>query len=189
MMTKITAPPPAVPSEAIDGVYTVPIRAFSDERGQFMETFRSQWFPQVSWEKLQNNRSDSRAGVLRGLHYHFHQVDYWYVPKGIIRAAMVDLRPSSPTYRSTSVLEIGEGHNIGVFIPVGVAHGFYALTDCTLMYIVNNFYDSTDERGVAWDDPALLLDWGLHGQAAPTLSPRDQQNRRLVDIPADELPR
>jgi dTDP-4-dehydrorhamnose 3,5-epimerase len=178
---------PAVASSVIEGVYTVPIRAFADERGQFMETFRTHWFPHVNWDRMQNNRSDSKAGVLRGLHYHFHQVDYWYVPKGIIRAAMVDLRPSSPTYRASQVIEIGEAHNTGVFIPVGVAHGFYALTDCTLMYIVNNFYDSTDERGVAWNDPSLNLDWGLNG-VEPVLSPRDQTNRLLRDIPADELP-
>lgn len=183
--TKISSP--AVPSTQIEGVYTVPIKAFADDRGRFMETFRTAWFPQVKWDKIQNNRSDSKAGVLRGLHYHFHQVDYWYVPKGVIRAAMVDLRPSSPTYKATQVLEIGEEHNIGVFIPVGVAHGFYALTDCTLMYIVNNYYDATDERGVAWDDPDLQVDWQLNG-ATPLLSPRDVTNRRLKDIPANELP-
>lgn len=187
MTIPAVAPSPLRPSDTITGVYTVPIRSFTDERGAFMETFRSEWFPHIGWEKIQNNRSDSKAGVLRGLHYHFHQVDYWYVPRGIIRAAMVDLRPASPTHLASQVIEIGEDHNIGVFIPVGVAHGFYALTDCTLMYIVNNFYDSTDERGVAWDDPTLKIDWGLNG-IAPLLSPRDQTNRRLSDIPADQLP-
>jgi dTDP-4-dehydrorhamnose 3,5-epimerase len=178
---------PTIPSTVIADVYTVNIKAYADERGRFMETFRQAWFPQVSWDKIQNNRSDSKPGVLRGLHYHFHQIDYWYVPKGIIRAAMVDLRSSSPTYRATQVIEIGEEHNTGVFIPVGVAHGFYALTECTLMYIVNNYYDASDERGVAWDDPDLGVDWGLNG-TIPVLSPRDQGNRRLRDIPANELP-
>jgi dTDP-4-dehydrorhamnose 3,5-epimerase len=187
MTVKPLTTSPSLPSQVIEGVFTVPIRSFADDRGQFMETFRTHWFPQVSWERMQNNRSDSKAGVLRGLHYHFYQVDYWYVPKGIIRAAMVDLRPTSPTYRASQVIEIGEDHNIGVFIPIGVAHGFYALTDCTLMYIVNNFYDSTDERGVAWDDPDLRIDWGL-GSTRPVLSPRDETNRKLADIPLDELP-
>jgi dTDP-4-dehydrorhamnose 3,5-epimerase len=106
-------------------VYTVPIRAFEDERGRFMETFRREWFSQVKWDKVQNNRSDSKAGVLRGLHYHLHQVDYWYVAWGVIRAAMVDLRRSSPTYRAAATIEMGETNNIGLFIPVGV-HGFVA---------------------------------------------------------------
>jgi dTDP-4-dehydrorhamnose 3,5-epimerase len=179
--------PPVQPSSLIDGVYTVPIRVFEDERGRFMETFRRSWFPWVDWDKLQNNRSDSKAGVLRGLHYHHYQIDYWYVPKGTIRAAMVDLRPTSPTYRARQILEIGEHNNVGVFIPIGVAHGFLALTEATLMYLVNNYYDGgKDERGVAWNDPDINLDWGV---ATPLLSPRDQQNRFLRDIPPEELPR
>lgn len=184
-----STPSPAVPSPLIAGVFTVTIRAYSDERGRFMETFRKEWFPQVNWDKFQTNRSDSVAGVLRGLHYHFYQVDYWVVPKGSIRAVMVDLRPHAPTFRATQVIELGEEHNLGLFIPTGVAHGFYALTDCTLMYIVNNYYgDGSDERGVAWDDPALGVDWGL-ADRTPILSQRDRENRRLADIPAEQLPR
>lgn len=184
-------PHPLLTPTTIEGLYTVNLRIYSDERGRFMETFRREWFPQVNWDRMQNNRSDSRTGVLRGLHYHFHQVDYWYVAKGIIRAAMIDLRPNSPSFRAVHTMEMGvdgdERLNVGAFIPVGVAHGFYARTDCTLMYIVNNYYDASDECGVAWDDPTLGIDWGLTG--APLLSQRDQLNRRLGDIPADELPR
>jgi dTDP-4-dehydrorhamnose 3,5-epimerase len=174
-------------SERIDGVLMVTVKAYEDERGRFMETFRRSWFPWINWDKMQGNRSDSKAGVLRGLHYHFWQIDYWYVPKGTIRAGMVDLRPNSPTYRVTETVEIGETNNRGVFIPVGVAHGFVALTDATLMYFVNNYYDGgKDERGVAWNDPDINLDWGVQ---MPLLSQRDQQNRFLKDIPPDELPR
>jgi dTDP-4-dehydrorhamnose 3,5-epimerase len=183
----LPADSPAIPSEKIHGVYSVPIRAFEDERGRFMETFRRSWFPWVDWDRLQGNRSDSKPGVLRGLHYHHLQVDYWYVPNGMIRAAMVDLRPSSPTYMATQTLEIGDTSNVGVFIPVGVAHGFVALTDATLMYMVNNYYDGgKDECGVAWNDPDINLSWGI---TAPLLSPRDQKNRFLRDIPRDELPK
>lgn len=177
--------PPAHPADAIDGVYTVALKIHEDERGRFMETFRREWFPQVDWNRIQNNRSDSKAGVLRGLHYHFHQVDYWYAPRGTIRAGLADLRPSSPTYLATMAIELGEANNIGLFIPVGVAHGFVALTDCTLMYLVNNYYDGADELGVAWDDPQLRLDWGVEN---PLLSDRDRNNPRLTDIPAERLP-
>jgi dTDP-4-dehydrorhamnose 3,5-epimerase len=177
---------PGQRSQHIDGVFLVSIRAFEDERGRFMETFRREWFPWVNWDRIQGNRSDSKAGVLRGLHYHHHQIDYWYVPNGRIRVGMVDLRPSSPTYKVTQTLEIGDDYNMGVFVPVGVAHGFYALTDATLMYMVNNYYNGgRDENGVAWNDPTINLDWGV---TEPLLSPRDQLNRFLKDIPADELP-
>lgn len=178
---------PVRESSQIAGLYTAPIRAFADERGQFMETFRLEWFPQVSWARFQTNRSDSKAGVLRGLHYHHRQVDYWYVPRGLVRVGLADLRPTSPTYRATQTLEIGDDNNLGVFIPTGVAHGFVTLTDATLTYIVNQYYDGgIDENGVAWDDPDLAVPWGYD---APILSPRDQQNPRLRDIPADKLPR
>ena len=95
-----TQPVPTSPiqeSAQIAGLYTVHIPVFADERGRFMETFRVEWFPQVSWARLQTNRSDSVTGVLRGLHYHHHQVDYWYVPRGSVRVGLADLRPSSPT--------------------------------------------------------------------------------------------
>jgi len=173
----------------IEGVYVVTIKAFEDERGRFMETFRREWFPHVNWDPIQCNRSDSKAGVLRGLHYHHHQIDYWYVPRGVVRVGMVDLRPNSKTYKVTHTMEIGEKHNFGVFIPVGVAHGFYAITDASLTYMVNNYYGKgEDENGVAWNDPELNLDWGLNG-AAPILSGRDQQNRFLKDIPLDQRPK
>lgn len=186
MTLNLVANPLARESQKIAGVYFVTIKAWEDERGRFMETFRREWFPWVDWERLQGNRSDSRAGVLRGLHYHHHQIDYWYVPKGTIRVGMVDLRPSSPTYMATETLEIGEADNLGVFIPIGVAHGFLALTDATLMYMVNNYYNGgVDENGVAWNDPDIRLDWGV---SQPLLSPRDQQNRFLRDIPPENLP-
>ncbi len=183
--TRIIAPVRA--SEKIEGVYLAPIKAFEDERGRFMETFRREWFPWINWDRIQCNRSDSKAGVLRGLHYHHHQIDYWYVPRGTVRVGMVDLRPSSPTYKVTLTMEVGEVNNTGVFIPIGVAHGFLALTDATLMYMVNNYYDGgKDENGVAWNDPDIALNWGT---TTPLLSPRDQKNRFLKDIPADELPK
>lgn len=184
-MTDQIAPVAAL--DAIDGVYTAQIRAFEDERGQFMETFRREWFPWVDWSRMQSNRSDSKAGVVRGLHYHFNQIDYWYVSRGTIRAVLVDLRPSSPTAMHTLMLDIGDTNNIGLFIPVGVAHGFAALTDCTLTYIVNNYYDGgKDEYGVLWNDPQLGVDWGV---TDPELSPRDLQNPLIDDIPTAHLPR
>lgn len=178
---------PAHPSDSINGVYMMPLRPYQDERGLFMEMFRREWFPWVNWDKLQNNRSDSKAGVLRGLHYHHKQVDYWFALRGVIRVGMADLRPSSPTFRATQVLEIGETNLLGVFIPSGVAHGFVALTDATLLYTVNQYYDGgLDENGVMWNDPDLGVAWNYD---SPILSARDLTNPYLRDIPADKLPK
>ena len=174
-----------VESSLIKGVKFAKLRPFEDERGRFMETFRTAWFPERSWDIIQTNRSDSKAGVLRGLHFHHRQVDYWYVVKGTIRVALADLRPSSPTHLATQTVEIGDDNQVGVFIPTGVAHGFVALTDATLTYIVDNYYDGGDENGVAWNDPDLAIDWGV---AEPILSNRDRNNARLADIPPDQLP-
>jgi dTDP-4-dehydrorhamnose 3,5-epimerase len=172
-------------STVIDGVQFVKLTVFDDERGQFRETFRQEWFPQRRWDKLQSNMSQSKAGVLRGLHYHFEQVDYWVVSAGKIRAALYDLRPGSPTYRRAQTIEMGREQQIGLFIPVGVAHGFVSLTDATLIYFVDNYYTGLDEFGVAWNDPTLGIAWGIE---APLVSPRDAANPFLRDIPAARLP-
>jgi dTDP-4-dehydrorhamnose 3,5-epimerase len=180
--------PEITESECIAGVYVVKLRPFADERGRFMETFRKEWFPQRTWEIVQTNRSDSKAGVLRGLHYHDQQVDYWIVLRGHIRVGLADLRRSSPTHLRTQTLEMDEGSALGLFIPVGVAHGFLALTDATLLYIVDNYYEGgQDEHGVAWDDPDLCIEWG--NSTAPVLSPRDATNPRLKDTAAEILPK
>jgi dTDP-4-dehydrorhamnose 3,5-epimerase len=80
---------------------------------------------------------------------------------------------------------MGNDRNVGLFIPIGVAHGFLALVNSTLTYLVNEYYDGADELGVAWNDPDLGLDWGIE---EPVLSPRDLRNPRLRDIPPDLLP-
>lgn len=173
-------------SGVIQDVYMASLVANEDERGRFVETFRKTWFPQRKWEAVQGNTSYSRAGVLRGLHYHHHQIDYWFVPSGAIRVGLWDLRASSSTYRAVQTLEIGDANFIGVYIPTGVAHGFLALTDMILTYMVDNYYDAGDEHGVAWNDPEFGLDWGT---VSPQLSPRDAANPLLRDIPADLLPK
>jgi dTDP-4-dehydrorhamnose 3,5-epimerase len=175
-----------VPSGKIAGVKFSRLTAHTDARGRFLETFRKDWFPERSWEVFQTNRSDSKAGVLRGLHYHFKQIDYWYAANGRIRDRLADLRRSSPTFGASEVVEIGEENQVGIFIPCGVAHGFYALTDATLTYIVDNYYDGADEFGVAWDDPDLAIAWNA---ASPVLSPRDAKNLRLSEIPETVMPK
>lgn len=173
-------------STIIKDVQIAHLKSFGDSRGRFMETFRKEWFPQRSWEIIQTNRSDSKAEVLRGLHYHFQQVDYWYVVNGKIRAGLVDLRPHSSTFGRAQTIEMGEENQVGVFIPIGVAHGFVALTDVTLIYVVDNYYNGADEFGVAWNDPEVAMPWRVD---SPLLSPRDAANPRLRDIPPDKLPR
>lgn len=157
----------------IAGVKIVDLRPLGDDRGRFTETFRTEWFPERAWHQIQSNRSDSMAGVLRGLHYHFQQVDYWYVSQGRIRIGLADLRRSSPTYGASVALDVDGAAPQGVFIPPGVAHGYLALTPATIIYIVDQFYNGSDEMGVAWNDPELAVHWQWPD---PILSERDQKN-------------
>src|SRR5688500_9019916 len=171
-------------SDIITGVYVVDPDVHGDARGFFVETYRREWFP-LGREMIQGNRADRQAGSVVGLHYHLHQADYWYVPRGRARVVLHDLREGSPTDGATLALDLGEPGHTGVFIPPGVAHGFAALTDMTITYLVDSYYNAADELGVAWDDPAVDADWGV---AEPVLSQRDRTNPRRADIPAGRRP-
>ena len=155
-------------SDVIAGVVIVEPDSHGDERGRFVESYRRSWFPHGR-EMVQGNRSDKQAGALVGLHYHLHQADYWYVPRGRALVVLHDLRENE----------------LGVFIPPGVAHGFAALTDLTITYLVDQYYNPDDELGVAWDDPDIGADWQL---TDPVVSKRDQTNPRRADLPAGRRP-
>ena len=171
-------------SDKIAGVWIVEPSIHGDQRGLFIETYRREWFPNGR-EMVQGNRANRQAGALVGLHYHLHQADYWYVPFGRVLAGLHDLRQSSRTRGKSLAVELdGEAHR-GLYIPRGVAHGFYAITDATITYLVDNYYNPADELGVAWDDPTLDIPWPGD---APILSDRDRANPRIADIPADLVP-
>ena len=177
-------------SDVIAGVCVVDPPLHGDERGVFVETYRREWLPQGR-EMIQGNRADRQAQSVVGLHYHLHQADYWYVPFGRARVVLHDLREGSPTDGATLTLDLGRrsdgSHDHrGVFIPPGVAHGFAALSDMTITYLVDGYYNPADELGVAWDDPDIGADWGVD---QPTLSERDQRNPRRADLPNHLRPR
>ncbi len=176
--------PRILESDVITGVFVVEPDSHGDERGRFIETYRRSWVPEGR-EMLQGNRSDKAAGSVVGLHYHLHQADYWLVPVGTARVVLHDLREGSPTDGATLVLEIGEADSRGVFIPPGVAHGFAAITDMMITYMVDGYYNPDDELGVAWDDPDIGADWGV---SAPILSARDRANPLRSALPPDRRP-
>jgi dTDP-4-dehydrorhamnose 3,5-epimerase len=172
-------PTTVTPCEAIAGAFVVQPGVFGDDRGRFVETYRREWIPGAR-EMIQANRADRRAGALVGLHYHLHQADYWYVPFGTARMVLHDLRHGSPTDGATFSLDLSGENHLGVFIPPGVAHGFSALTDMTITYLVDGYYNPADELGVAWDDAQIGADWGV---ADPVLSARDQANPARAALP------
>lgn len=179
-----------LPIPEIDGAHLVEPVVHGDERGFFVETYRRNWFPEGR-EMVQGNRGDRRAGAIVGLHYHLHQADFWYVPFGRCRVVLHDLRQGGPTDGNTFTVDLGADpdggphDHRGVYIPPGVAHGFSALTDMTITYLVDGYYNPADELGVAWDDPEIAADWGV---TDPVVSGRDQANPARADIPAHLRP-
>lgn len=155
----------------IEGVVIEPLQRFADERGAFTEWARFSAFPH---ELKQANHSHSAAGVLRGLHYHRNQADLWYVVRGRAQVALADLR-HPPKARTHLFTMDGDDPHIA-YIPPGVAHGFLALTDLDLIYLVSQEFDGSDEHGIAWNDPELAIGWAT---TDPIISERDRSNEPL----------
>jgi dTDP-4-dehydrorhamnose 3,5-epimerase len=150
----------------IPGVFLAHPERFEDDRGWFMEIFREEAFG-VAF--LQGNHSHSRAGVLRGLHYHAKQSDAWYIVSGQAQVGLADLRNRTDAARGITVDMSSEQPSV-LYIPPGVAHGFLAVTELDLIYWVTHYFDNSDEHGVAWNDPTLQVPWK---QVKPILSERD----------------
>jgi len=165
----------------IEGVGLAVLEAHEDPRGAFLESYRREWFPEAR-EMVQSNLSRSAPNVLRGLHFHRSQADYWLVVEGSVTVALYDLRRGSPTQGEHAMLELSLDPPCGLSIPPGVAHGFYARTGCTLSYLVDEYFTGDDEHGLLWNDPALGIDWPC---TDPILSQRDRENPPLLRI---ELP-
>ncbi len=164
---------------SIAGVETWELRRLGDERGSFAETYRREWLPAGAREMVQSNLSRSRAGVLRGMHYHREQADHWVVIEGRAFVALYDLRTGSPTRGERQELEMDGQSPSGLYIPPGVAHGFSARTEVALQYLVDAYYGSgQDEHGIAWDDPELGIGWP---DPEPVLSERDRANPPLAE--------
>jgi dTDP-4-dehydrorhamnose 3,5-epimerase len=156
----------------IPGVAVVDLVPHVDERGRFHELVRASDYPE---HFVQSNHSRSKAGVLRGLHFHRYQADLWYVTGGKMQVALADLRDRQQRPAiSTFVLDFEDPRT--VYIPPGVAHGFLAITDVDLIYWVTREYDAKDEHGVRWDDPTLGVKWDTDD---PILSDRDRSNPEL----------
>jgi len=137
-----------------------------DERGWFAEVARASRLPKPF---VQVNLSRSRAGVIRGLHYHERgQDDLFVCLAGMVRVVVLDRR-SGETFTE----DIGDENPVAIYVPGVHAHGYEALTDCLFCYLVTAEYDPADpdEHGVAWNDPRVA---GLWSTRSPLLSPRDR---------------
>jgi dTDP-4-dehydrorhamnose 3,5-epimerase len=178
-----TGYPEAPVEPLIQGVVVRSLVRHGDTRGGFTETYRTEWFDGPPM--LQGNRSDSAAGTIRGLHFHKHQSDYWLCLHGRLLVCLHDLRASSPTHGVTQGIVLTGDTRAGIYIPPGVLHGFGALEDSTLTYLVDNYYDATDEFGVRFDDPQVGFDWPI---PQPILSERDRLCPTIDKLDPADLP-
>jgi dTDP-4-dehydrorhamnose 3,5-epimerase len=150
---------------SVDGVLRIPLRRVEDERGWFCELRRDSVLPR---RMVQTNVSFSRAGVIRGLHYHERgQDDLFACLSGTARVVVFD-RERGEAF----VEDIGSENPVAIYVPGRHAHGFEALTDILFCYHVTEEYDPADpdEQGIAWNDPRVAHLWST---TTPTLSARD----------------
>ena len=139
-----------------------------DDRGYLIETFRQDLFEEAVGYKvnfLQDNESKSLKGVLRGLHYQllpFTQAKLVRVIEGSVLDVAVDIRKSSPTFGQHLSIELNAQNKYQLFIPHGFAHGFVVLSDsATVAYKTDNYYAPRHDRGIAFDDAKLAINWQL----------------------------
>ena len=174
-----------VPTELPDLIIIEP-KVYGDDRGYFMESFRRDLFqneiPGVSF--IQDNESLSGFGVLRGLHYQlppFAQNKLVRVVTGKVLDVVVDIRKNSLTFGKHFSLELNSENKRQLFIPAGFAHGFVVLSEQALFqYKVDNLYSREHERGIAFDDPALGIDWTVDRKNLLT-SKKDTANPVLAE--------
>jgi dTDP-4-dehydrorhamnose 3,5-epimerase len=162
-----------------------------DERGFFMESYSRDRYAEagVPGEFVQDNVSLSARGILRGLHLQHPnaQGKLCFVLEGEVFDVAVDVRIGSPTFGQWEGLMLSSENKRQLYIPPGFAHGFCVISERALFsYKCTDFYAAGSEVGVAWDDPEIGIEWPIQ---SPQLSGKDQQNRRLRDIPVDTLPR
>lgn len=171
----------------IPGVVIIEPAVFGDARGYFMESWNQRDFDEALGRPIrfvQDNESKSRYGVVRGLHYQkgfFSQSKLVRVISGRVLDVAVDIRRGSPWFGQHVACELsGENHR-QLFIPRGFAHGFAVLSEeAVFQYKCDRFYSPASEGAIAWNDPALGIDWGLP-EADIILSEKDLHHPFLAD--------
>jgi dTDP-4-dehydrorhamnose 3,5-epimerase len=173
----------------LEGLVLIEPVVHGDARGFMVETYaRGEWADLgVDVDFVQHNHSRSSRGTLRGIHFQTTpgQAKLVRCARGRILDVAVDLRRGSPTYGQWEAHELDDERHRQLFVPVGFGHGFAVLSEVAdVAYQVSSLYDPRTEKGIAWDDPDVGIDWQV---ADPLLSERDKSAPRLAEI-ADSLP-
>ena len=172
----------------ISDVVIIEPKIHGDDRGYFVETFRADKLEEFLGYKInfcQDNESKSSKGVLRGLHYQLPshaQTKLVRVIQGKVLDVAVDIRKGSPTFGQHVSVELTSENKKQLLVPRGFAHGFIVLEDDTVFaYKVDNYYSPQCDRGIAFDDESLGINWILDTNQL-NLSPKDKVQPKLNDI-------
>lgn len=170
---------------ALPGVLLLKPKVFADVRGFFLETFNARTFAAAGLpgDFVQDNHSRSQEGVLRGLHYQEPNGQGKLVrcTRGSIWDVAVDIRVGSPSFGKWYGVELSEANNLQLWVPAGFAHGFCATaSDTDVIYKCTALYDAASDRGIAWNDPDIGIEWPVR---EPLLSSKDAAAPRLRDAP------
>ncbi len=174
---------------AIPDLLIIEPQVFGDARGFFYESFNQKAFNEATGldvKFVQDNHSRSGKGVLRGLHYQIQQPQgkLVRVVRGAVFDVAVDIRKGSPTFGKWVGMELSEENRKQLWIPVGFAHGFLVTSDSAeFLYKTTDYYAPEHERCIAWDDPAVGIEWSAV-TSFPSLSVKDQQGLALHDAEA-----
>ncbi|MFY9069038.1 dTDP-4-dehydrorhamnose 3,5-epimerase [Aliarcobacter butzleri] len=170
---------------SIPDVVIIEPKVHGDARGYFVETFRADKLEEFIGYKInfcQDNESKSSKGVLRGLHYQlapFAQTKLVRVIKGKVLDVAVDIRKNSPTFGKYVAVLLSAENKKQLLVPRGFAHGFVVLEDDTVFaYKVDNYYSPEYDRGIAYDDESLNIDWILKKEEL-NLSAKDTKQAKL----------
>lgn len=176
-----------VKQTAIEGVWIIKPKVFTDKRGYFVETFSRQRFEEIISNTVfvQDNESGSMRGVVRGLHFQKPP----YAQSKLVRAVMgevldvaVDLREGSPTFGQHTAVRLSSDNKLQLFIPRGFAHGFAVLSESAILqYKCDNYYAPEYEETLLWNDPILGIDWLLPTEEI-LLSEKDKKGLLLKDL-------
>lgn len=173
----------------IEGPFEIVPRKIEDDRGYFSEIFRLNTFsarvPGV--EFVQDNQSMSvRAGTIRGLHFQSHPAAQGKLVRclaGMLLDVIADIRVGSPTFGRWISVTLSPAQNNQLWVPVGFAHGFCTLEPNTIIsYRVTNYYSPEHDKGLAWNDPDIGVEWPVVADPH-TLSAKDRQQPHLAELP------
>lgn len=175
----------------LPGVLILEPKVFQDPRGYFLETYSTERYNAcgITLPFVQDNLSRSEAGTLRGMHYQLRhpQGKLVHVMRGKVLDVILDIRVGSPTFGQWLSLELSEDNHRQVYIPPGLAHGFYTLSEEAYFYYkCTDYYHPEDECGIAWNDSEIGIKWPLVKE--PLLSPKDRNFSLLSKIPHHLLP-